>query len=376
MTNITIIGWYGTETIGDRAILAGLINSFAKVYDEFSINLGSLYPDFTRRTLIEDKEFYLQIGEAHLKGIRIFNSMDKASLKDAIKTSNLVAVGGGPLMDLAEMHMLRYAFRFAKQSGIHTALLGCGWGPLRKDEFIKCATDLVRLSDIVIFRDSISRQECLNHISKPNLLSAVDPAFFCADFFRNNFDEISEKFIAVNFRDASLDQYDANAEIYERKFTDILVELLKTSELPILLIPMHTFHIGGDDRDLLNRLAFKLNSPRIRVQNNPPSLVAVMKLYRNASFAVGMRFHAVLLQTVLNDNNYIIDYTDPSKGKTIGLLNEMGLKDKYNNRYYSLQNDSGQLCFNVNTNRHLIGSDKIRSFQDRYIAQLSQFVKA
>ncbi len=41
---ILIIGWYGTETIGDRAILAGLISFFSKVYRCFEIKIGSLYP--------------------------------------------------------------------------------------------------------------------------------------------------------------------------------------------------------------------------------------------------------------------------------------------------------------------------------------------
>ena len=41
---ITIIGWYGTETIGDRAILAGLISIFNQAYDEFEVKLGSLNP--------------------------------------------------------------------------------------------------------------------------------------------------------------------------------------------------------------------------------------------------------------------------------------------------------------------------------------------
>ena len=60
---ITIIGWYGTETIGDRAILAGLFSVFAKVYEDFEIKLGSLYPFFSERTINEDYSFYKEITE-------------------------------------------------------------------------------------------------------------------------------------------------------------------------------------------------------------------------------------------------------------------------------------------------------------------------
>ena len=39
---ITVIGWYGTETIGDRAILAGLISLFNKSYTYFEIKKNDL----------------------------------------------------------------------------------------------------------------------------------------------------------------------------------------------------------------------------------------------------------------------------------------------------------------------------------------------
>lgn len=370
MTSIVIIGWYGTETIGDRAILAGLINTFAKTYDEFIINLGSLYPDFSERTLIEDGEFYSQISNSQLKDICIFDSMSKTVLRDAIKAADLVVVGGGPLMDIAEMHMLRYAFRFARKSKVRTALLGCGWGPLNKEEYIKCAVDLVNLADVAIFRDSISREQCLKYAPSADIVAAIDPAFFCADFFRQNYPETPQEYAVVNFRDASLDQYDANAAKCEQKIVEILTVLLEKTEYPIRLLPMHTFHVGGDDRDILNRLKIKLNSPRISVLNNPPSLVETMSQYRNASVAIGMRFHAVLLQTVLNGRNYIVDYTHPTKGKTIGLLREIGLEGAYNNRYYSLQAEKGNMKILAVTEKQEVPSEKIQSYQNIYITHL------
>ena len=55
---ITIIGWYGTETIGDRAILSGIFTFFKKAFGEFEVKLGSLYPFFTQRTLNEDHNFW------------------------------------------------------------------------------------------------------------------------------------------------------------------------------------------------------------------------------------------------------------------------------------------------------------------------------
>ena len=58
MVRIVIIGWYGTETIGDRAILAGLFRVFKHTFDCFEIQLGSLFPVLSERTLIEDYSFF------------------------------------------------------------------------------------------------------------------------------------------------------------------------------------------------------------------------------------------------------------------------------------------------------------------------------
>jgi polysaccharide pyruvyl transferase WcaK-like protein len=57
MVKITVIGWYGTETIGDRAILAGLLSLFDEVFGDFELKLGSIYPFFSERTLYEDMDF-------------------------------------------------------------------------------------------------------------------------------------------------------------------------------------------------------------------------------------------------------------------------------------------------------------------------------
>ncbi len=46
MVKIAIIGWYGTETIGDRAILAGILSILNKAYGAYDVKLGSIYPFF------------------------------------------------------------------------------------------------------------------------------------------------------------------------------------------------------------------------------------------------------------------------------------------------------------------------------------------
>lgn len=340
MMNITILGWYGTETIGDRAILAGIFNLLSEVTDEYNIKLGSLYPEFSRRTLIEDSSFYKQISSCYLKQIELFDSLSIKELRRAIIWSDIVIIGGGPLMAITQMYMLRYAFDYAKKKGVKTAIIGCGWGPLKLKEYVKVANSIVSHSDLTIFRDFTSLTEYNNNAfgkANKSVLSAIDPAIFCAEYYRQQPPHAAEdKYIAINFRDISNDQYGGDSLKNEQLFVSILKSMLDQYNMPMHLIPMHTFYIGGDDRSLLNKIAFTLRDNRIKVHNNPPTLSQVMDLYRDAEFCIGMRFHSILLQTILNGKNIILDYTDPQKGKIIGLMKEIGIDANDKSRYISL----------------------------------------
>ncbi len=349
--NIVILGWYGTETIGDRAIFAGIINLFSEILPQFDISLGSLIPDFSKRTLLEDSDFYNEISQNHLHEISVFDSLNRSDLKKAINSSDLVIVGGGPLMDIDQMFMIKYAFRYAKRKGRKTAIVGSGWGPLKSKEYIDTAISIIRNSNFAIFRDATSLNEYLsysgeNYCDAKHMTSSIDPAFFCADYYRRfGIDSTSNgDYIAVNFRDVSNDQYDGDSNKNDKIFSDIISSIRKQWDTPVHMIPMHSYFIGGDDRTQFNRIAFSLNDPQVIVHNNPPSLVEVMSLYKNAQFCVGTRFHSIVLQTVLNGKNIILDYTDPGKGKIIGMMRELDMIDSYSDRYFSLVNpDDKQL---------------------------------
>lgn len=128
---IVIIGWYGTETIGDRAIIAGLISFFNKTFDNFELSIGSIYPFYSQRMINEDYEFWTKILNYNLK-LDIFDSKVTKELNNAIKNADLVVMGGGPLMHISPMYMIEYAFKKAKKEKKLTAILGCGVGPIFK----------------------------------------------------------------------------------------------------------------------------------------------------------------------------------------------------------------------------------------------------
>ena len=132
---------------------------------------------------------------------------------------------------------------------------------------------------------------------------------------------------------------------------------------------MHTFYVGGDDRNTMNEIAMELHSERIHVQNIPLSLAQIMELYASAHSCIGMRFHSVLLQTLLNGNIYVLDYTDPEKGKTINLLKQLGLREEFSGRYVSLINNK-HIDLKIEDKQVIVERTMIEKYRSQYINAL------
>lgn len=384
MTKITIIGWYGTETIGDRAILAGLISFFNKSYKNFEIKLGSLYPFFSERTVNEDYVFYREIIEQDIK-IEIFDSKNSKELDSAIKASNLLVMGGGPLMDLSELFMVEYAFKKAKKMGVKTALLGCGVGPLFHKKYRMSVLNISLNSDIVILRDSKSKdnlEDIYKEFNRPFdetlVMKSYDPAAECTLQYNRLNQKIEQEYIAVNLREFPLeynkdnDSKNINEEL--KKFIKDLAS--KYHEREIRLIPMHYFYIGNDDRVFLNSIAMDLNLKNIKVQNANLTLKETIEVYQNAYFNVGMRFHSVVLQTIASGKNYVLDYTEPKKGKIFGFLKDIDTVGFYEQRYLSLQEDviSAEILENEDSKFELNNED-VNEQMKIYINKLKEVKK-
>lgn len=373
---LTVVGWYGTETIGDRAIMAGIFHILSKVCDDIHLHFGALYVPLTERTLFEDKEYYNEISDGKLKSCNVFYSLDKGELERNVADSDLVIVGGGPLMDIHCMYMLKYAFNYAKKKGIKTALFGCGWGPLNEPKFIKVACDLIKLSDLVIFRDSASLNQALTYVvDNKQLYSLIDPAVIAGMYYKQHTEgNPLESHIAVNFREFFVCDTPGKGKFTYDDCANVLSQLLKCTDLPIKLIPMHTFYIGGDDRLVNNKVAQMIDSERIVVQNVPMSLKQTMDSYYNASLCVGMRFHAVLLQTVLNGRNYIMDYTESYNGKIKNLIDNLNLAEVYSSRYVGCLKANNLFDIDANVPKVEIQDNVIDNYFKRYVSLVGELL--
>jgi len=346
---VCIVGWYGTETIGDRGILAGIFSFFHQTFNSnFSISIGSLCPYFSERTILEDSPFYKKILSYDIP-ISLFDSRVVRELEEAVAKCDLLVVGGGPIMHINALFMIEYAFKLAKKKGKKTMLLGCGIGPLSKKKHQKSTILVAENCDKIILRDNTSANRLRElyqlfnvKFDESKVHSSFDPSVQCLLDYQDNRksqDTFREDYVALNMR--FFPQLYGN-EKSASKIDSALYEILQIvserfSEKKIRLIPMGYFHLAHDDRDFLNTLKIKLNKNNVEVQNVPLTLEETMQVFQDAWLNIGMRFHSVVFQTILNGRNFILDYTEPQKGKISGFLNDMDGNSFYKERYFNLQ---------------------------------------
>lgn len=345
--NVTIIGWYGTETIGDRAILAGILYIISKKFGNVSFFLGSFYPFFTERTLKEDNKLYTLLIENEID-ISLFDVRSKQELIPIIQDSDLVLMGGGPLMHINALYLIDYIFLSAKKYKKKTMLFGVGVGPLFIRKYKRVCLNIIKNSDFVVLRDLQSKVN-LSRLAKEfnykldlkNIEISYDPSVVACIEYISKVKKMpnQHRYIAINLRQFNLlyGTEDIGTQI-DKYLLGLIRELIRRErDLDIKFIPMHYFAIGGDDRIYLNKLKFLLGESRVTVQNQNLNLKQTLEVFRNAKYTIGMRFHSVVFQTLINGNNYILDYTEPKIGKITGFLKDVDNNGFYKNRYISLQ---------------------------------------
>lgn len=344
---IVIIGWYGTETIGDRGILAGILKTLIDVYKQCEFSIGSLYPFFTERTVYEDDPFWKILTGSEFD-VTIFDSTNAKTLRGEIQKSELVVMGGGPLMHINELYMVEYAFTYTKKLHKKTAILGCGVGPINNNAYRKTIISIINLADLVILRDKESLQQ-LQYITQQlhsnvdtDIKVSLDPAVIpCLEFIKTfGYSKRAESDrICINLRSFPNDYSLYNRQkIINSRLKHFVEQVCKQNlKKEILLVPMHYFHVGNDDRVFLNRVANEIDANNVTVHNDNLSLFQTLSVFNRAAVNIGMRYHSIVFQTIVSGRNYVLDYTEPRVGKISGFINAVDSNEFYASRYFNIQ---------------------------------------
>lgn len=310
-----IVGWYGTETVGDKAILAGIVNELKSKYSCDEIVIGSLIPFITNRTVKE-----LQIN-AHVVDVYSANFIKSA------KSSDLIIMGGGPLMDLEALAIPLHAFKIGKKYNKQNIIYGCGLGPLNDEKYLNTTKEILKLATEIKLRDKKSI-EIANfwNVANTEIQYSGDPSkVFLKGFISSN--KQNSKVLRCYLRewtyeysrDLTFEEFLHTKEKFEKSLSILIkrkAEELNVEE--IVFEHMHNFVIGNDDRDFSRYFieTFFANSA-IKVSYNKylSTVDTIVKSMQNSSHNICMRFHSVVFAHTLKTSFSAIDYTKGGKIK-------------------------------------------------------------
>lgn len=329
---IMICGWYGTETLGDKAILGGIVRALNEQFEDYRLHLVSLEPYISRMTQAQMPE---------LAGATII------PLEDAVERTSamdMVMFGGGPLMAVNAILDMLAIFRAAASRGKPTVIAGCGVGPLGSDIHNTYIQRLLQLSSVRLFRDQLSFENAASlgvDVSRDRVTE--DPAHFWLRACSTPLPNLARggRRLLLALRDWPHQQYSKHkpdrAQIIQSEFEtavmSCLTRLVKTvPALEVIPFPMCTNHHGGDDRWYYRRLlarhpeAYKQLDPVLdkRYLSGELSLQEASGVFASADVVLGMRFHSLVFAAERGVPAVAVDYTE-GRGKVAQLARRLKL---------------------------------------------------
>ncbi|MCB0637129.1 MAG: polysaccharide pyruvyl transferase family protein [Lewinella sp.] len=316
---VFITGWYGTETVGDKAILAAIMQHYRSEFagEQLHLIISAIYPFVTERTLVE-------LGmEATV--IPTYSR----DFQTAARESDIVVMGGGPLMEMPALGIPLAAFRYAKQAGKRTVIFGCGLGPLPGQRSLRMAREILRLADEISLRDRPSIEWARALTGREDIRYSGDPAAAYVRSLRPANPPDRQAVLACYLREWSPEyqgemtdeEFDRTRREFEQKLARAIRTFCEDFQLTPHFYCMHTFTVGGDDRRFYRRfLDEHFAGTDYYLEAHPSSVDQIVGAMTTASYNLCMRFHSVLFAHTLGANFFAIDYT--GGGKIKGFLQD------------------------------------------------------
>jgi polysaccharide pyruvyl transferase WcaK-like protein/MoaA/NifB/PqqE/SkfB family radical SAM enzyme len=326
---VLICGWYGTETLGDKAILAGVIGTLQSLVGPVEVTVASLNAYISEMTR-------MQMPELAGSGI-----VDVPGAIAAAGQQDLVVFGGGPIMAIHELADMEAILAAAKKAGVPTLVAGCGVGPIGAPAFQTQIGRVLALADARVYRDAKSLQAAAAlGIDTSTDAVAEDPAFtWLATQPKRVPAADGGKVLMLGLRDFPWHDYaqhmtPAEGQAVARRFEDAVLAALdrlvaERPDLTIRPLPMCTNHFGDDDR-FFYRSLFQRASEAVAERLDlsllgrelPPTGYA--EAFRDGDAMITMRFHSLVFALGLGLPAVAVDYT-LSGGKVTSLADRFGV---------------------------------------------------
>ena len=315
-SRVLVLGWYGTETIGDQAILAGLVDEYRRKTPDATFIVPSQYPFYTRVNLE-------RLGlDCHV------TSYGDEQLTGDLWGCGTVMIGGGPLMDIPQLAWLATIFEQARAKGRRTVVEGCGIGPVNLPETAAHIGRIARAAHEIRLRDRSSARRLRALGYEGDVTVVDDPAARWARSQGVRHHGTDAGPICVFARELTHEYPQATSPA---DATDALATFLARlsdwfPDRALRLHAMHHFPVGGDDRVYARRLTRLIGNERCSVDDTPRTPAETLAIMARASLVIAMRFHAVVFAHTIGAPMVAIDYTNG--GKVAGYLSEHDLAER------------------------------------------------
>lgn len=324
-SRILVYGWYGTETLGDKLILLGVLKKL--VSKKRSILVCSMDPKYTKHTLRELIDLAL---DDDARSIRKYVSVVSEQHLLHLSKGDTLVFGGGPLMDDPRLLFWVFVNWIAKIHKCSRIIWGCGIGPVRSKVSRAFIQNLVKNQDHVVLRPSFNLNST---VEIDNYDIALCPSFLCRDEIREyvNNDNDLEIGFSVNLRFLPPSYVPKNYDTSH--YNDIyFLGMARLLELNTNLDEISFFSTHELDWRADSEAAAKV-SKLLGVRYNCDSLlIDVIKNIASSEFVIATRYHGFVLGLLLGKKTIGVDYT-PGGGKLGALCDYL----KYNSSRVSIE---------------------------------------
>lgn len=302
---VAIIGWWGSETVGDVAILGQLLQECRDAAPRIPLSLVSFNTEITGRTLRE-----LGGPAVALVPVGVVSAW-------AIAASRCLVIGGGPLMESPSMFAWAWSARLARLAGAKVLCYANGIGPVRSARAACAVTSLVRSATHIVLRDDASRAWLEAHDPTLRPTISFDPAFH---FVRNRAGRLvpqRRRQLALALRappPAYLGDLDAGraTNAFIECVAASLNALMRNHDVTLVGIVMHDGTGDSNDHALYVELRRHLEKPELLAVRGGHHTVedAISDLSESAG-ALTVRFHAMILALATGTPFVAVDYARP-----------------------------------------------------------------
>lgn len=316
---VTIIGWWGSETVGDIAILGQLLAELEPLCASKDLRIVSFDAALTRRSLA-------QLGRSDVAVVPL-------GVQSAVEliTSRTVIFGGGPLMESPAMRFWAWNARVARFTGAQVMLYANGVGPLRSASAIAAANTVIRKANYSVLRDTLALTWAKEQAGRWDAQLSFDSAY----------NYVRAKSVAGASRKQQLAlalrtppaSYLGSTDVasatdgFVRTCAAALDAIAEARDVSFVGIVMHTGHADSDDHAVYRQLRSAMrHSERLQVAPGEHSISQVIATLQESRAALTVRFHAMIFALATDTPFVAVDYARPD-GKVSAAAADIGRSD-------------------------------------------------